>query len=115
MCVVFMCFWAQCEVTPLCAAGGQLNQRGAERRRSSRSFQRSHNDSGRGGSGRRGQVCVIHPLIHVRLSLLLPLSPFFCLSLVLTVPAQAPAVVLLVASFICDVFLFVVLRTQTGC
>lgn len=100
-----MCFWPQSEVTRLCAAGGQFNQRGAERRRSSRSFQRSDNDSGRGGSGRRGQVCVIHPLVHVRLSLLLPLSPFFCLlSLVLTIPAQASAVVLLVASFICDGF-----------
>lgn len=41
------------EVTPVCAAGGQLDQRGAERRRSTgSSFQRSDHGSGRGGSGR---------------------------------------------------------------
>uniref|UniRef100_A0A8P4G0J2 non-specific serine/threonine protein kinase n=1 Tax=Dicentrarchus labrax TaxID=13489 RepID=A0A8P4G0J2_DICLA len=45
------------EVTPVCAAGGQLDQRGAERRRSTgSSFQCSDHSSGRGGSGRRGQL-----------------------------------------------------------
>lgn len=48
-------------LTPVCAAGGQFNQRGAECRRSTgSSFQRSDYSSGRGGGGRRGQVCVIH-------------------------------------------------------
>lgn len=49
-------------MTAVCAAGGQFNQRGAECRRSTGSFQRSNNGSGRSGSGWRGQVCVIPPL-----------------------------------------------------
>lgn len=50
------------EVTPVCATGGQFNQRGAERGWSTgSSLQRPDYSSGRGGSGRRGQVCVIHP------------------------------------------------------
>ncbi|XP_076012452.1 casein kinase I isoform X1 [Genypterus blacodes] len=44
------------ERASICATGGQLNQRGAERGRGPGSFQRSNHSSGRGGSGRRGQV-----------------------------------------------------------
>lgn len=42
------------------SAGGQFDQRGAERRRpAGSSFQRSHHGPGGGGGGRRGQVLLL--------------------------------------------------------
>ena len=74
------------EVTPVCVAGGQLDQWGAKCRRSAGgALQRSDYSSGRGGSGRRGQVCVAHPPHHSSVSICRLLSaPLFhssCFSL----------------------------------
>ncbi len=88
-------FFVFLEVTPVCATGGQLDQRGAECRRSTgSSFQRSDYSSGRGGSGRRGQVCVTHPPHHSSMSICrflsfpLFLSTSLCLSLSLSLFAM---------------------------
>lgn len=70
------------DVTPICATGGQLDQRGAERRRSAGgSLQRSHHGSGRGGGGRRGEVGVTQPPHHSSLSICRFLSSPLFLSL----------------------------------
>lgn len=101
------------EVMPVCAAGGQLDQRGAERRRSTGgSLQRSDYSSGRGGSGRRGQVCVTHPPHHSSMSICRFLSFPLFLSRSLTfllccgiVTAPPPPAVILLLPFLSSVWL----------
>lgn len=78
--------WPTCfsffDVTPVCATGGQLDQRGAECRRSAGgSLQRSHHGSGRGGGGRRGEVGVTQSPHHSSLSICRFLSSPLFLSL----------------------------------
>lgn len=82
-------------LTPMSAAGGQFNQRGAECRRSTgSSFQRSDYSSGRGGGGRRGQVRVIH------LSHLSSVSICRFLSLFLSTALSLPRHLLLSCGFV---------------
>lgn len=82
--------WPTCfsffDVTPVCSTGGQLDQRGTERRRSAgSSLQRSHHGSGRGGGGRRGKVGVTQPPHHSSLSICRFLSSSLYLSVSLTI------------------------------